>query len=133
MNGERQLHSACQVSCSQPLWHSLPPHLISSPSMSLHSLPCQSSSPVRNRLSSSDKINDKGEITWYACELYTRMHRGPTRNLRAGPTMRYGQIYIVALAQIHCTISCLASRLAIKAMMAIGYSIHVDKIFAHYS
>ena len=43
--------------------------------------------------------------------------RGPMRNLRAGPLpLRYGQIYIVALAQIrppHCTISCLASRSAI--------------------
>ena len=29
---------------------SLPPRLISSPSMSLHCLPCQTSSPVRNRL-----------------------------------------------------------------------------------
>ena len=42
---------------------SLPPRLISSPSMLLHSLPCQSSSPVRNR--PSDKII--GEITWCAC------------------------------------------------------------------
>ena len=34
--------------CRKP--YVLPPHLISSPSMSLHSLPCQSLSPVRNRL-----------------------------------------------------------------------------------
>ena len=52
----------------------------------------------------------------YACARGLR--RGPMRNLRAGPLpLRYGQIYIVALAQIrppHCTISCLASRSAIN-------------------
>ena len=101
MNGERQLHSACQVSCGQPLWQSpSSPHQFSLDVAALFAL----SMVVSCQVARAGCIRACGG-------------RSPTRNLRAGPLqMRYRQIYIVALAQIrppHCTISCLASRSAI--------------------
>ena len=51
VNGEHQIHSPARaLFLAVSRSHSLPPHLISSPLMSLRSFPCQSSSLVRNRL-----------------------------------------------------------------------------------
>ena len=124
VNSECQLHSACQISAALTV---SPPCLISSPTMSLHSLPCQSSSPVRNRLILIHFVQQQ-QVT----KVSSHGVRAGCIRARAGVQrviyvrghnncipMRYRtNIYrfIIALAQIrppHCTISCLASRSAI--------------------
>ena len=114
MNGERQLHSACQVSCGQPLWQSpSSPHQFSLNVAALFAL----------IVISCQKPTHPHEITWCACGLYTRAHGGSTRNLRVGPQYLHSNAlqdkysFIVAPAQIrppHSTISCLTSRSAIN-------------------
>ena len=117
VNGERQLHSACQVSCGQPLWQSpSSPHQFSLDVAALFAssiiVSCQKPTHpfcTGQRL----RVRVVCARAWAGVQrvIYVRGHFKCV-------TDKY--IYIVALAEIrppHCTISCLASRSAINTRL----------------
>ena len=132
MNGKRQLHSACQVSCGQPLWQSpSSPHQFSLNVAALFAL---------SIVVSCQKPTHTHPFCSYIQQRQTtkvRSHgaRAGCIHTRAGVQrviyvlghnncipMRYRTniVLVVALAQIrppHCTVSCLAFRSAMNNRM----------------